>query len=99
MKSGIRSVARVISVTCADVREAAASFLRCLICALLVPIVIARFHSANGAVGDLAPPEIQLPALLTCIALTIAACLLPFLDRRFMARLYVRLRRHFFHRL
>jgi phospholipid transport system substrate-binding protein len=82
MKSRIRSAVRVISTTCADVREAPASFRRYLICAPLTPIVITRFHSANGAVSGLALLENDVRALLACVALTIAVFSLWFLDRR-----------------
>jgi len=90
MKSGMRPATRVISVTCADAREAAASFERLLIGALSFPFVLTRFHNTSGAVGVLALVGTDLPALAACVALTIAACLLR--DRRFVARLCARLR-------
>ena len=82
MKSRIRSAVRVISVTCADVREAPASFRRYLICAPLTPIVITRFHGVNGAVSGLALLENDAWALLAYVALASAVFSLWFLDPR-----------------
>jgi hypothetical protein len=89
MKSGMRSAAKVIAVTCADAREAAASFEHFLIGALPFPFVLPRFHNTSGAVGVLALFATDLPALVACVAFTIAAYLLR--DRRFVARLHARL--------
>jgi hypothetical protein len=90
MRSGVRSAARVIAVTCADAREAAASFEHFLIGVLPLSFVLTRFHNTSGAVGVLTLSVTNLPALAACVLLTIAACLLR--DRRFVARLHARLR-------